>query len=206
MILIFYSSSKFSIMSLQRASQPFQTAANSWEILILCERGDLKISQFVQTLSFSVPKFLKKSYVQRRHGPGACHGCHSSHDGGECFCAANLFQRAQGQLGCVDTRAQQDVSYTPGTLLACSCLCGHPLLATGARTRQRLALIWFCAVVRVGCLCGVQKETKYAVFGKNLELIKRHNLEFYQGKHTYELALNEYADITWEEFSVRLGA
>jgi len=49
------------------------------------------------------------------------------------------------------------------------------------------------------------KETKYAVFGKNLELIKRHNLEFYQGKHTYELALNEYADITWEEFSVRLG-
>jgi len=67
---------------------------------------------------------------------------------------------------------------------------------------------WICLVqlksLCVSCVC-VQKETKYAVFGKNLELIKRHNAEFDAGKHTYELALNEYADITWEEFSTRLG-
>jgi len=63
-----------------------------------------------------------------------------------------------------------------------------------------------CLTLKFVCvLRGVQKETKYAVFGKNLELIKRHNAEFDAGKHTYELALNEYADITWEEFSTRLG-
>jgi len=80
------------------------------------------------------------------------------------------------------------------------------------------------------CL-STQLETKYAVFGKNLEFINRHNDEFRAGKHTYELALNEYAgitimpshslpnrrhahealtvvdaDMTWEEFSsTRLG-
>jgi cathepsin L len=51
-----------------------------------------------------------------------------------------------------------------------------------------------------------QVTSKYAVFRKNLALIKRHNEEFRAGKHTYEVALNEYADLTWEEFSsTRLG-
>ena len=47
---------------------------------------------------------------------------------------------------------------------------------------------------------------RYAIFGRNLALIKRHNEEALAGKHSYEVALNEFADLTWEEFSAsRLG-
>jgi len=50
------------------------------------------------------------------------------------------------------------------------------------------------------------QATRFAVFGRNLALIQRHNAEFQQGKHSFELALNEFADLSWEEFSAtRLG-
>lgn len=51
-----------------------------------------------------------------------------------------------------------------------------------------------------------QVASRYAIFGRNLALIKRHNEEALAGKHSYEVALNEFADLTWEEFSAsRLG-
>ena len=47
---------------------------------------------------------------------------------------------------------------------------------------------------------------RYEVFGRNLAFIKKHTAEFHAGKQTYEVALNEFADTTWEEFSsTRLG-
>jgi C1A family cysteine protease len=50
------------------------------------------------------------------------------------------------------------------------------------------------------------EAARFAVFGRNLAFIHRHNDEFRRGKHTFELATNEYADLSWEEFSAtRLG-
>mmetsp|Transcript_42550 Transcript_42550/g.113911 ORF Transcript_42550/g.113911 Transcript_42550/m.113911 type:complete len:363 (+) Transcript_42550:133-1221(+) len=44
------------------------------------------------------------------------------------------------------------------------------------------------------------------VFGENLVKIMQHNHEYRLGKHSYFMALNEYADLTWEEFSAsKLG-
>ncbi|KAL0041657.1 hypothetical protein WJX79_010979 [Trebouxia sp. C0005] len=47
-----------------------------------------------------------------------------------------------------------------------------------------------------------ERASREQVFQTNLELIKKHNTE----DHSYKLAVNEYADLTWEEFrETRLG-
>lgn len=41
-----------------------------------------------------------------------------------------------------------------------------------------------------------ERATRQAIFKSNLELINQHNAE----DHSYKLGINEYADLTWEEF------
>lgn len=41
---------------------------------------------------------------------------------------------------------------------------------------------------------------RLSIFMENKAKIDRHNQEFEKGKVSYELALNEYADLTQEEF------
>jgi len=41
---------------------------------------------------------------------------------------------------------------------------------------------------------------RYAIFKENLDLIEQHNQDFLNGKYTYRLGVNEYADWTFEEF------
>ena len=42
-------------------------------------------------------------------------------------------------------------------------------------------------------------------FAKNLAFINKHNQEAAQGKHTFRVAVNEFADLTNEEWREHLG-
>lgn len=44
---------------------------------------------------------------------------------------------------------------------------------------------------------------RFAVFKANLDKIRRHNTEAAQGKHTFSMAVNEFADMTHSEFVTR---
>jgi cathepsin L len=47
----------------------------------------------------------------------------------------------------------------------------------------------------------IQEETsRFNIFTQNLRFIDQHNAEFKAGKHTYDVGLNKYADMTNEEF------
>jgi|ERR1711998_177650 len=48
---------------------------------------------------------------------------------------------------------------------------------------------------------GAEALKRFNTFKDNLAMIEKHNAEFLKGLHTYELRLNEYAHLTWEEFS-----
>jgi hypothetical protein len=48
------------------------------------------------------------------------------------------------------------------------------------------------------------QAARFAVFGRNLAFIHRHNDEFRRGKHTFELATNEYADLRYANNSTLL--
>jgi hypothetical protein len=49
----------------------------------------------------------------------------------------------------------------------------------------------------------VEDNTRFATYLRTKELIKEHNERFAQGKETYEMGINEFADMEHEEF---LGA
>merc|ERR1712018_847981 len=43
------------------------------------------------------------------------------------------------------------------------------------------------------------------IFQRNVELINKHNSEAETGKHTYKLGVNQFADLTKEEWVYQLG-
>ena len=46
----------------------------------------------------------------------------------------------------------------------------------------------------------LQHDERKAVFAKNLALIEKHNAEHKAGKHSYWLGVNQFADLTNDEF------
>ena len=49
----------------------------------------------------------------------------------------------------------------------------------------------------------VQNAHRLVVFAENVEYINQHNKEADEGKHTFRLAINNYADLTQEELRQR---
>ncbi|XP_039078340.1 procathepsin L-like [Hyaena hyaena] len=47
---------------------------------------------------------------------------------------------------------------------------------------------------------GVAEECRRAVWEKNMKMIIKHNQEYYQGKHSFTMAMNGFGDMTSEEF------
>jgi len=45
---------------------------------------------------------------------------------------------------------------------------------------------------------------RYAIFKANFNKIAAHNAAYAAGKHTYTMAVNEYADMTFEEFHAKM--
>ncbi|ENN75478.1 cathepsin L-like proteinase [Dendroctonus ponderosae] len=41
---------------------------------------------------------------------------------------------------------------------------------------------------------------RFEVFKNNLEMIRKHNLEFEQGKTSWKMGVNQFSDLTEEEF------
>jgi len=46
--------------------------------------------------------------------------------------------------------------------------------------------------------------SRFAIFKANHNKISQHNAEYSQGKHTYTMAVNEFADMTFEEFHSKM--
>jgi len=64
--------------------------------------------------------------------------------------------------------------------------------------------IWGSYKAQFGKKFAQKEETvRRAIFESNVELIRLHNLEFDLGLHTYTLGLNQFADMTSEEFQAQ---
>ena len=50
-----------------------------------------------------------------------------------------------------------------------------------------------------------EETSRRKAFKQNLDWILRHNAEADQGKHTYRCAVNEYTDLTNEQFRARFS-
>ena len=50
------------------------------------------------------------------------------------------------------------------------------------------------------CYHATTEASRRIAWEENLKHVQRHNLEYYLGKHTYTLGINEYSDMTHEEF------
>ena len=59
------------------------------------------------------------------------------------------------------------------------------------------------AIICLYILNWFQHNKRKEVFGSNLELIEKHNIEEALGLHTFSLGINEFADLTDDEFSIR---
>ncbi len=46
-----------------------------------------------------------------------------------------------------------------------------------------------------------EEISRFETYLTNLDLVERHNQEAREGKHTYTLAMNKFADLTTEEFA-----
>merc|ERR1711872_1171535 len=51
-----------------------------------------------------------------------------------------------------------------------------------------------------GFLSATHHDERKAIFAANLERIEKHNAEHAEGKHTYWLGVNQFADLTNAEF------
>lgn len=83
------------------------------------------------------------------------------------------------------------------TVLACLLV-----LAVGAPFDQGLNHDWelFKSVHEKEYESWGEEQFRRGVWEKNLDIIKRHNLEASLGVHTYTLGMNKYGDLTTEEF------
>lgn len=45
-----------------------------------------------------------------------------------------------------------------------------------------------------------EEKLRYSVFQNNLRIIEKHNKRYAQGKTTYTMGINQFADLTEEEF------
>ncbi|XP_057652600.1 cathepsin L-like [Diorhabda carinulata] len=50
-----------------------------------------------------------------------------------------------------------------------------------------------------------EESVRFAIFNENVKRVNEHNAKYAAGKTTYTLAINEFADLTKEEFRARLG-
>ena len=53
---------------------------------------------------------------------------------------------------------------------------------------------------------GVEETQRYTNFVKNREYVKKHNDEAAQGRHTFTLGMNKFADLTVQEFEAQYNA
>jgi len=75
-------------------------------------------------------------------------------------------------------------------------------LALAAASAIHLDTEWeaFKAKYQKGFLSATHHDERKAIFAANLERIEKHNAEHAQGKHTYWLGINQFADLTNAEF------
>ncbi|XP_056631174.1 procathepsin L-like [Diorhabda carinulata] len=53
---------------------------------------------------------------------------------------------------------------------------------------------------------GAEEDAKrFEIFKKNLEKIEAHNKLYDEGKSTYQMGINDFTDMTEEEFAIRNG-
>nr|UHM21913.1 cathepsin L8 [Zabrotes subfasciatus] len=50
-----------------------------------------------------------------------------------------------------------------------------------------------------------EESNRFSIFKSNLEIIGKHNENYENGVVSYTMAVNQFADLTWNEFKVRLG-
>merc|ERR1711970_304003 len=75
-------------------------------------------------------------------------------------------------------------------------------LALAAASAIHLETEWSAFKVKFekGFLSATHHDERKAIFAANLERIEKHNSEHAQGKHTYWLGVNQFADLTNDEF------
>merc|ERR1711962_1260967 len=75
-------------------------------------------------------------------------------------------------------------------------------LALAAASAIHLDTEWeaFKAKYQKGFLSATHHDERKAIFAANLERIEKHNAEHAEGKHTYWLGINQFADLTNAEF------
>merc|ERR1711962_1213219 len=75
-------------------------------------------------------------------------------------------------------------------------------LALAAASAIHLDTEWeaFKAKYQKGFLSATHHDERKAIFAANLERIEKHNAEHAEGKHTYWLGVNQFADLTNAEF------
>lgn len=47
----------------------------------------------------------------------------------------------------------------------------------------------------------LEEKNRFDIFKHNLNVIEKHNKEFAMGQHTWKMGLNQFSDLTPEEFS-----
>lgn len=52
---------------------------------------------------------------------------------------------------------------------------------------------------------GIEELSRHAIWAANMERISKHNAEYLRGEQTWWMSVNQFADMTEEEFQTRLG-
>merc|ERR1711887_183275 len=75
-------------------------------------------------------------------------------------------------------------------------------LALAASQALHLDTEWeaFKAKYQKGFLSATHHDERKSIFAANLERIEKHNAEHAEGKHSYWLGVNQFADLTNDEF------
>merc|ERR1712098_154124 len=78
-------------------------------------------------------------------------------------------------------------------------------LALAATQALDLETEWAAFKVKFekGFLSATHHDERKAIFAANLERIEKHNSEHAQGKHTYWLGVNQFADLTNDESDLK---